>query len=225
MSLVIPVLCGLISASRMREPMPTLSGLLDLTRCPHCRIHRPTLSQRWTDKTTTHAGRRTRHWSTYSCMNCGGVVLASADNPSGLTKEIFPEPTDVPSVLPEPARSYLAQALDSLHAPAGAVMLAASAVDAMLKQKGYSEGSLFARINQAASDHLITPEMAEWAHEVRLDANDQRHADKNVPLPSDQDAQRSLEFTQALAQFLFVLPDRVKRGRSATTEKGSPPSA
>lgn len=51
-------------------------------------------------------------------------------------------------------------------------MLAASAVDALLKLKGYTAGSLYARIEKAAEDHVITQDMAKWAHEVRLDAND-----------------------------------------------------
>jgi hypothetical protein len=55
-------------------------------------------------------------------------------------------------------------------------MLAASAVDAMLKHKNYTVGSLKDRIDKAAKDHLITSEMAAWAHEIRLDANDERHA-------------------------------------------------
>jgi Domain of unknown function (DUF4145) len=55
-------------------------------------------------------------------------------------------------------------------------MLAASAVDAMLKHKNYTVGSLKDRIDKAANDHLITSEMAAWAHEIRLDANDERHA-------------------------------------------------
>jgi hypothetical protein len=94
-------------------------------------------------------------------------------------------------------------------------MLAASAVDAMLKEKGLKDGSLYNRIEQAAANHLITPGMAEWAHEVRLDANDQRHADENAPLPTSDDAQRIVEFASALAEFLFVLPARVQRGREA----------
>ncbi|MNG17315.1 hypothetical protein D3C84_1012940 [compost metagenome] len=93
-------------------------------------------------------------------------------------------------------------------------MLTASAVDSMLKDKGYKEGSLYKRIDKAAADHLITVEMAEWAHEVRLDANDQRHADDEGALPDEADARKSIEFTLALAQFLFVLPARVAQGRS-----------
>lgn len=43
-------------------------------------------------------------------------------------------------------------------------MLAASAVDAMLKEKGLRQGSLFSRIDEAAQQHLITEEMKRWAH-------------------------------------------------------------
>jgi hypothetical protein len=92
-------------------------------------------------------------------------------------------------------------------------MAAASAVDAMLKEKGLTEGSLYSRIDAAAEAHLITNEMKAWAHEVRLDANDQRHADLQAPLPDADDARRVIDFADALAMFLFVLPNRVNRGR------------
>ncbi len=125
---------------------------------------------------------------------------------------MYPSVSEIEESIPQNARSYLSQAVSSIHAPAGAVMLAASAVDAMLKAKNYKEGSLYKRIDQAAKDHLITEDMAKWAHDVRLDANDQRHADENASLPIEDDARRAVEFGLALAQFLFVLPARVRRG-------------
>jgi len=76
---------------------------------------------------------------------------------------------------------------------------------------------LYSRIEKAATDHLITAEMATWAHDVRLDANDQRHADEDASLPSQSDAQRAIDFAKALGMFLFVLPARVKRGISEAT--------
>jgi hypothetical protein len=108
--------------------------------------------------------------------------------------------------------------MESLHAPAGAVMLCASAVDAMLKAKGYKDGRLYDRIKKAAADHLITPDMEAWAHEVRLDANEQRHADQEAPIPQEVDAKRSIDFTAALGQFIFVLPSRVARGLAAASK-------
>jgi hypothetical protein len=126
--------------------------------------------------------------------------------------EMYPTGLDVDTSVPERARTFLAQAINSLSSPAGAMMLAASAVDAMLKAKGLREGSLYARIDSAAADHLITAEMARWAHDVRLDANDQRHADDRAPLPLLADARKAVDFALALAQFMFVLPARVQRG-------------
>jgi hypothetical protein len=96
-------------------------------------------------------------------------------------------------------------------------MLCASSVDAMLKAKRYDDPkqSLYKRIEKASSDQLITEGMKDWAHEIRLDANDQRHADQGVTLPTTADAQRNIEFAQALGQFLFALPARVAQGRAA----------
>lgn len=91
-------------------------------------------------------------------------------------------------------------------------MLCASAVDAMLKVQGYIEESLYVRIDKAASDHLITDEMAKWAHEIRLDANAQRHADEGATLPNDKDAKLAFDFAVAFAEYLFVLPSKVSRG-------------
>jgi hypothetical protein len=127
--------------------------------------------------------------------------------------DIYPSPRVVDDAVPARPREFLLQAINSLHAPAGAVMLTASSVDAMLKAKNYATGSLYSRIDAAAKDHLITDEMAAWAHEVRLDANDQRHADETACLPDVADAEKVVEFALALAQFLFVLPARVERGR------------
>jgi hypothetical protein len=119
---------------------------------------------------------------------------------------------ELDGAIPDRAREYLRQARASLSAPAGAIMLAASAVDAMLKEKGHTEGALYSRIDAAVSAHLLTEGMARWAHQVRLDANDQRHADAAAGLPSPDDAQQAVRFAAAIAEFLYVLPAKVTRG-------------
>ncbi|AJQ92102.1 DUF4145 domain-containing protein [Gynuella sunshinyii] len=135
-----------------------------------------------------------------------------------LVEKIYPEPElSIPEELPDRAREYLRQAKESIGQPAGAVILAASAVDSMLKAKGYKEGSLYSRIDKAASDHLITDGMAKWAHHVRLESNSQRHADDSDPLPTVEDARRVIKFTDALVQFLFVLPALIDQGIEQTS--------
>lgn len=127
----------------------------------------------------------------------------------------FPRVDEVSAAIPERPRTFLAQARESLHAPAGAVILAASAIDAMLKDKGLTDGSLYTRIDKAAAEQLITGDMAKWAHAVRLDANDQRHADIAAALPTEVDARRCIDFASALAEILFDLPSRVEKGLNA----------
>ena len=195
--------------------MLTLSESLLLDRCPHCSVANPNLRRKHHLETNNHAANARRIWAIYVCGTCGGVVSAWSPDHNQAVIEHFPQSASVDDDTPERPKAYLRQAQESLHAPAGAVMLAASAVDAMLKQRGYTEGSLYARIEKAAADHVLTSEMAPWAHAVRLDANDQRHADEAVVLPATEDAKRVLEFALALGEYLFVLPSRIARGIKA----------
>jgi hypothetical protein len=194
------------------------SNQLTLERCPHCSVAQPHIQRVWIGETTDFKNLNKRVWATYTCNTCGGVVLAvapAAQQPAEIA-HMWPAPQAVAEELPERAKAYLSQAISSIHAPVGAVVTAASAVDAMLKAKGYKDGSLYSRIDAAAKASLITQEMAEWAHEIRLEANDQRHADESAELPTSEDANRVIEFATALGQFLFVLPSRVERGRQST---------
>jgi len=199
------------------DPSIKLSPQLMLLRCPHCNVDTPNLEAVYSFDTHNHKNSNKRHWTVYVCKRCGGVVTASAEKSGYSVREFYPMIEQLDPEIPESARTYLEQARQSLHAPAGAVMLAASAVDAMLKAKNYKDGDLNTRIKKATDDHVITADMSTWAHQVRLDANDQRHADEHAPLPTEVDAQRSVHFASALATFLFTLPSMVTRGIKDST--------
>lgn len=202
--------------------MAKLETNLAIARCPHCNVDKPNLTTVAQFQTNTYNNSYQRYWRAYSCQRCGGVTTAWSNNSSGTIHQKFPESLKVDDSIPTRAKAYLEQAIDSKHAPAGSIMLSASSVDSMLKDKGYKKGSLYTRINKAIEDHLITKEMGEWAHEVRLDANDQRHADEQAELPNEQDAQKIIDFTMALAQFLFVMPSRVQAGIKQAKEEEKP---
>ena len=202
-----------------------LKNVLLLKRCPHCGVDTPHFPSLHEFETAQFDGGNARNWKAYKCSRCGGAILAATEKgygKDGPVTEMYPDNAGFShDSIPERAQAYLNQASDSIHAPAGSVVLSAAAVDAMLKAKGYKDGSLYSRINKAADDHLITKEMAEWAHDVRLDANDQRHSDDTAPLPVSEDAKRSIRFARALAQFLFVLPATVRRGIEESKPKKS----
>jgi hypothetical protein len=192
---------------------PTLNEHLQLTRCPHCCIDNPNLATVLQEfSTTADDNTNQRLWRIYKCRRCGGIVTAWAWPHDKFVRQTYPEVEKVDQNLPGKIGVFLQQAMDSVAAPIGAVLLCASAVDEMLKQKNYVTGTLYQRIEAAAADHLLTKEMAEWAHQVRLDANSQRHADIASGLPTIEEARQSIEFTKVLGEFIFVLPAKVTRG-------------
>jgi hypothetical protein len=154
------------------------------------------------------------------------LAVGPKENPAGNApiETLYPATRSAAAEIPDPARRYLQQALETLHAPDAAAVMAGSAVDAMLKHLGLGEGSVYSRIEQAVCQHILTAPMGEWAHEVRLGANRPRHADAENPYVSLRQAQQSVEFAEALGHFLFVLSSRVKKGieEAAKADEASP---
>ncbi len=163
-----------------------------------------------------------RFWAVYQCSKCHKAVLAEGQAAPKVQRQTVPKHRNIVRLypghrtldvsLPEGARRYLKQAIDTLFAPDASVVMSASAVDAMLKDKGYTKGSLHSRIDEAVKDHLLTEGMGKWAHQVRLEANAVRHADLEEDPPSDADAAATLEFAKALGDFLYVFTARIEKG-------------
>jgi hypothetical protein len=82
----------------------------------------------------------------------------------------------------------------------------------MLKAQGYTEGSVYSRIEKAVAEGVLTQSMGTWAHSVRLGSNRPRHADAENPHVTNEEAKQSVEFAEALGQFLFEVTARVNEG-------------
>jgi hypothetical protein len=192
-----------------------LDSHLRLAKCPHCNTNTPNLHSILGDfQTASSDGYNIRVWQVYNCSKCGCLVTAYRNNLSPFVMDFFPKFETADESLPAKPKRFLNEAIQSISLPTGAILLCAASIDSMLKDKGYSEGSLYKRIETAAEDHLITASMAEWAHQVRLDANDQRHADEDAELPTIDDAKRAISFAKAFAEYLYVLPAKVAKGIS-----------
>jgi hypothetical protein len=193
--------------------MASVKMLEGVTRCPHCSVANPLLAQVWEGATHSGNGGVQTQWAAFACTSCGSIVTAKSRLNQSLDRSlpfaVYPSPPSVHQDVPDPARTFLRQAFETLHAPDAAAVMAGSAVDAMLKHFGYLDGSLYSRIDAALKDHLLTTGMADWAHSVRLGSNRPRHADKDSPHVSAEDAQRSVAFAKALGDFLFVLTAQI----------------
>ena len=200
--------------------------LYGLDRCSQCGVANPLISLVGKSE-KLYESKYSSHWHfTGKCSKCRRHILFygnGAKGGDGTKLEVVQMWPSLPSAsedLPVNARRFLQQALESKHAPDGAIMLAASAIDAMLKEKGYKTGSLYSRIESAANKGVLTPEMRDWAHEIRLSANEPRHADDDFNGATAEDADQVIEFANALGEYLFVLPTRVQKWKEAAQSGG-----
>lgn len=183
--------------------------IFGISRCPHaeCGVAMPHLTLQ-----DIYEGKHDRYSATLQCSSCLNAILV-ATNSNADPLEVWPAIKTYSLDIPTRARKSLEDARGTLAHPSPSIMCSAQAIDWMLKDKGYIEGALHGRIEQAAKAHLITEDMKDWAHEVRLGANAERHADPDQPEPTAEEAIRLLKFAEALAELLFELPARVQRGR------------
>lgn len=205
----------------MHQNTDVMKTLNALEKCPHCGVSSPFMPMRWSGKTLGSKHGLERLWGVFACNSCGSLVTAVTsgnvwdEHTLKRPRKIHPSPKSANEDIPATARRYLQQAMDTIHAPDAAAVMAGSAVDAMLKSSGLHDGSLYCRIDQARDQGLLTQSMADWAHEVRLGSNRPRHADADDPHVTSEQARQSVDFAEALGNFLFVLTARIQRGIEA----------
>ena len=191
---------------------------LGLRKCPHCNSSRPTLRKKYclNQPIRSQITGGNVSWATYECTSCSLPVSLLYDCllPRSRTEKqhfyfVFPAAWEADEAVPTLPKNYLEQAYQTISSPDASVVMSASAIDAMLKEKGLVEGSLFSRIDQAVKSGILTKDMSDWAHRVRLNSNNPRHADLASPHVEASEAKLSLEFAKALAEVLFVLPSKM----------------
>ena len=210
-------LANVVASNAPGRQVHRLGGgqLTGVPQCPHCGVSAPVLLRVWASDNPLPRGdgQPASRWSAYSCTTCGHVVTAKGNPLENAANPIivaqYPPIWAPHESLPESVTRFLCQARNTLTNPDASVVMSAAAVDAMLKDYGLVEGSLYARIDQAVTNGILTGRMAEWAHRVRLDANSSRHADGTVPPMSRDDADRAFDFAEALGEYLYVLPSRM----------------
>ena len=83
-----------------------------------------------------------------------------------------------------------------------------------MKDKGPElKGTLEKRINKLAEEGKLTPDIAEWAHSIRVLGNEAAHDDEE---PTPEDVTDLAAFTRVTLEYLYTMPAKV--GRRAKTD-------
>lgn len=171
-------------------------------------------------------------WDTLAfCGCCGRGILASflvsgIVAPTDLLKNyepsmlkdlrVFPmrPNTEAPAHTPENVGKFYKQGTDNLPGNYDAAgMMFRKALDVSLKVKFPDiDGTLtlYQRITEAEQQQGLTPDLAEWAHQIRLDGNDAAHEEEPF---SKEDAESLHTFTELVLHYLFTLPGMLAEAR------------
>ena len=153
------------------------------------------------------------------------MVLWSANNFGGLHDfRVLPRPIRLekfPRHWPEPVGRYWLQA----HRSAGdenwdaAAVMARSALQAVLRDRGAQGKSLKEEIDDLAAGGIPPPHMKEWAHELRALGNESAHPEAVGSKSSADDVRDVIEFLDFLLEYLYTLPHEIKRYRERRAGK------
>lgn len=181
----------------------------------------------------------------YKCNKCqGGLVVeytfqinhgyqspsACNVNPNtvgfGVVK-VYPGkmPPCTPPFTPEPLSKFFKRAVDALQggSPDASGAMSRKVVDVstqkLLGEDAKKFGTIQKRIDELASRNLLTPDLKEWAHVVRLEGNDASH-DEDPYTPEEAD--ELLSFVDLYLTYVYAMPGRLKlRRENAEKEKAA----
>jgi hypothetical protein len=180
-------------------------------------------------------------WSAaFTCDGCHEMVIAACTttlNPYGtrLSGQEFWELTNgiewlplsavgrVFEYVPEHIASAASEAYScqSINAHRAAAALARSVIEATAKEKGFTDGNLFKKIDDLQRANLIRPLIAEAAHEVRHLGNDIAHGDFVEPI-SGEESDEILVLMSEVLEEVFTTPARIEAVRQGRiNRKGS----
>jgi len=166
----------------------------------------------------------------YQCKNCTAYVhvfWSAAEYGAGRPLHDFrvlpwPIGKAVPSEnWPLDVQRYWTQAHESLRIENwdAAAVMARSAVQTTMGDKGAVGQNLYNEIEDLATKGSLPPLMKEWSHEVRVLGNESAHPKPNTPPTTAEDARDVVEFLDSLLLYLYEFPKQISDYRARRNTK------
>jgi thiol-disulfide isomerase/thioredoxin len=203
--------------------------------CPHC-LRENAVLEAFAELQVNNSNKSNIAYSCRSCGGAGiavvekyssGAVSALAlakqnghvnvmiPGQSGYTlHEVFPKPSIItaPECTPSRAAQAYVEAKENIQRKRfdTAVMLCRKVLDIVTRNLLGDESNdekLVKRISMLHSKGIITAQMKDWAHIVRIDSNGAVHSDEEF---TKDDAEEMLGFTEVFLIYSFTLPAMVE---------------
>ncbi|MDU1953588.1 MAG: DUF4145 domain-containing protein [Atlantibacter hermannii] len=215
-------------------------GLLSFNiSCPHCLRENAVLEgfsehQRYETnifdigffcRSCSHAGIAVVHTSRngpfYETQRSSGLNIVIPNDPGYTLLNVYPEPSvhTAPESTPKRAADAFIESKDNLQRGRydTAVMICRKTIDIATKNLLGDESKnekLVKRISLLHGKGLITEQMKDWAHIVRIDSNGAVHSDEEF---TKEEAEEMIGFTEVFLIYAFSLPAMVASRKSEHT--------
>jgi hypothetical protein len=191
--------------------------------CPFC-------GERGNFKVAHHAekkkpnGNKVLNFDTLECGNCRGFVMCLWSAGAGLHAfRVLPWPLEYvkhPQHWPQTIGRFWLQAKRSLSAENwdAAAVMARSAMQVALRDRGAEGANLKQEIEHLAREGLLPPIMKEWSDALRELGNDSAHPQPSQSSTSARDAQDIVHYLDFLLEYLYDLPKQIDEYRARDAE-------
>jgi hypothetical protein len=154
----------------------------------------------------------------YAQQKIGDVLADRSSNlnffRNKIVKRQWPAPRqpNIPEGVPEKIQAIYLEAENNFLARShlSAAMMFRKTLELSVIELGETKGNLYSKINNLEQQRRISPDLAKWAHEVRLIGNGAAHDDPPEPDEAEADANDIREFTELFLTYIFTLPQRIK---------------
>lgn len=162
-------------------------------------------------------------WTAVKCPDCESSALYLQENYGNGWDEfyrVYPaQARRLSTAVPEPLRNDHREARECVQAKhyTAAAVMARRVLEGIAVDRGYKSGDLFSRLKKMRDDGVIDDRLYDWADICRDVGNQGAHADKQAV--TRQDAEETLDFVEALLDYLYVFTSRYEefKNRRANT--------
>jgi len=195
--------------------------------CPYCKIGVES-------SVVAHAERSGVMRAVLACPNCMEHCYAEfrgdTDRKTGkavwhVMHPVAP-PIQSPAIPENVQRDYNeATACLAIGAYRASAAMCRRALESSAIERGASKARLVDQVDELLQKSVISPQLAEWAHEIRFWGNIGVHPDEDgLADVTPDDAGEIMQFTTEYLEHVYIMPERVKASRGRRDSmKGAEP--
>lgn len=174
-------------------------------QCPYCGVY-----SLFTPRTSF------RDYGIYTCNHCNKAVLLI-----GVTDDKFSDqyPKRTPQLdksIPIEIANDHVEAIKCFDVGAfkATVVMCRRALQGSVIEKGTTKDKLKDQINELCDKRIITEDIRDWGHEIRLTGNIGAHPDEDgLKGVTKEDAEQMMQFMERYLEYVYVLPAKVAEQR------------